>query len=319
MNFDDCKTLVIGGGGLIGSSLVPLLIESGRKVTVLGRNQNPNTILNPYKKYSCYKYISGSYLESELISGLIDSCDEIVHLVHHHPSKVSSNAIYSELIKNLIPNINLFREVALKEKKILFCSSGGAVYGEQMHPIMNEQHPTLPISNYGIAKLAIERYAHHFYKMFGLKYICIRPSNAFGIGQIPNTGQGFIATAVAAALSNSPINIYGPCGTVRDYIYVDDVASGILCALNNGKLSNTYNIGTGVGLNNLDIIEILKIIMGRKLADKLKVQHLDKRNFDVETNILDSSKLKNETGWMPTTNITTGLEKTYRWFEDNYK
>jgi UDP-glucose 4-epimerase len=160
----------------------------------------------------------------------------------------------------------------------------------------------------------LENYAHLYAKTHGLQFICIRPGNAYGIGQRPHVGQGFIATAIASAMCGEPIRIFGSIGTVRDYLYVTDLAAGVICALEKGRLLETYNLGSGVGYSNMDVIEAIAPLM-RTLGCEARVERLPERAFDVKTNVLDSTKLISDTGWKPKVEFAAGLQLTCEWLK----
>ncbi len=126
--------------------------------------------------------------------------------------------------------------MAVGVRRLLLVSSGGTVYGPPCTLPMAESHPTAPISPYGITKLTIDHYALMFHHTRGLPVVVVRPANAYGVQQRSRTGQGFLAAAIDAILSRREIEIFGDAGTIRDYIHVTDVASGILAALDFGEM-----------------------------------------------------------------------------------
>ncbi len=202
-------------------------------------------------------------------------------------------------------------------KKMVFVSSGGTVYGIAQSLPIREDHPTNPISPYGITKLTLEKYILMFNAMRGLPAVIARPSNAYGEEQQAFTGQGFIATAIKSILLRQTVDIFGPNGTVRDYLHVEDVARGIIAALDFGEPGGVYNIGSGIGLNNIEVLETIK-----PLADAygypVRINPLPERGFDVPTNVLDSAKLRNISGWFPETNFNDGIQRTWMGFlEEN--
>jgi UDP-glucose 4-epimerase len=218
----------------------------------------------------------------------------------------------ADLLQNLPPTVQLFSEAADMGVKLVFVSSGGTVYGEAIELPICEAHPTKPISPYGVTKLTLENYAYLYAATHGLKFVCVRPANAYGVGQRPFVGQGFVATAMASAMRDMPIKIFGQSGTIRDYLYVSDLASGIVSALQRGHLSETYNLGSGIGLSNLDVIELFKPLM-RKIDCEVQVENLPERTFDVRANMLDSTKLKTDTGWKQLIGIKEGIATTFDW------
>lgn len=304
------STLVIGGGGFIGAHLVPLLIGSGRQVTVLGRRPRPIHELPPGATY-----LAEDFGDIGAIRCLLDSHQEIIHLAYATVPNTSFENPLADLQENLPPTVRLFVEIAERGGRLVLVSSGGTVYGEARKLPICEEHPTHPISPYGVTKLTLENYARLYGVTHGLKYVCVRPSNAYGAGQRPFMGQGFITTAIASALKGMPVRIFGECGTVRDYLHVRDVAAGILAALERGRLSETYNLGSGIGYSNLQVLELLSPILTR-YGCRIVVEHLPERLFDVHANVLDSSRLSKDTDWFPLVGYQDGLEEKVDWLRE---
>ena len=298
------NTLVIGGAGYIGHHLVPQLIAAGRYVTVLGRSLTPR-----YELPAGSAYVSGDFSQLGLISRLLDTHQEVIHLAYATVPNTSFENPLGDLLQNLPPTVQLFSEAADRGVKLVLVSSGGTIYGEAEGLPIQETHPTKPISPYGVTKLTLENYAYLYAATHGLKYVCVRPANAYGVGQKPFAGQGFIATAMASAMKGIPIKIFGQHGTVRDYLYVSDLASGIVKALVRGHSSETYNLGSGIGLSNEEVIEILQPLM-REIGCKFQVVNLPERMFDVKVNVLDSTKLQMDTDWKPQVGFNEGLTMT---------
>ena len=305
------NTLVIGGGGYIGAYLVPMLIAKGRRVTVLGRSAKPR-----YALPEGTTYIADDFGRREIICNLLDRHQEIIHLAYATVPNTSFENPLADLLQNLPPTVQLFSEVADRGGKLVLISSGGTVYGEAVKLPICEDHPTRPISPYGVTKLTLENYARLYAVTHGLKFVCVRPANAYGVGQRPFVGQGFISTAIASAMRGQPIRIFGQDGTVRDYIYVSDLASGIMAALEFGKMSETYNLGSGVGLSNKEVIQILSPIM-KQMGFETMAEHLPERAFDVKANVLDSTKLQMHTGWKSRIGIQEGLRLTSEWIRNS--
>jgi UDP-glucose 4-epimerase len=301
------NTLVIGGAGYIGAHLIPGLLATDRKVTVLGRKSTP---LHELPQGA--RYISGDFAHTALISELLDQHDEVIHLAYATVPNTSFEYPLADMLQNLPPTVQLFSEAANRGIKLVLVSSGGTVYGEAIELPIREDHPTKPISPYGVTKLTLESYAHLYRMTHGLQCICVRPANAFGVGQRPFSGQGFISTAMASALCGQSIGIFGLRGTVRDYIYVSDLAAAIVKALEYGQVSETYNIGSGMGLSNMDVIEAMTPLIN-EIGFDLHIDHLPERIFDVKANVLDSTKLHEHTGWQPQVGFREGLLLTRDW------
>lgn len=303
----DSRTLVIGGGGYIGSYLIPALISSGRTITVLGRRDVSDVDIP-----QGVTYIKGDFSEKYLISKLLDEHEDVIHLAYATIPNTSYEDPLADLLQNLPPTVQLFSELAERQGRLVLVSSGGTVYGEAVSIPIREDHPTRPISPYGVTKLTLENYAQLYAVTHGLKYSCIRPANAYGAGQRPFVGQGFISTAMASAMRGRPIKIFGKTGTVRDYIYASDLAAGVISVLDKGRLSEIYNLGSGNGLSNMDVIKAMSPLM-EEIGVEISVEHLPERVFDVKTNILDSSKLQEHTGWEPVVDFDEGLIRTRDW------
>lgn len=307
------KTLVIGGAGYIGAHLLPQLIATGRHVTVLGRSSTPK-----YALPENTTYVSGDFCQRDLVGELLADHQEVIHLAYATVPNTSFDNPLGDLLQNLPPTVQLFSEAADRQVKLVLISSGGTVYGEANQLPIQETHQTKPISPYGVTKLTLENYAYLYAATHGLRFVCVRPGNAYGVGQRPFVGQGFISTAMASVMRGMPIKIFGQHGTVRDYLYVSDLASGIVNALEHGQLSETYNLGSGVGLSNADVIEAIKPLM-RKIGCDVQVESLPERAFDVKANVLDSTKLKEHTGWRPQVKLEDGLVRTYEWLRTTEK
>ena len=259
-------------------------------------------------------YVAGDFAQHELICGLLDTHQEVIHLAYATVPNTSFENPLADLLQNLPSTVQLFSEVADRGAKLVLVSSGGTIYGEAIELPIRETHPTRPISPYGVTKLTLENYAYLYAATHGLKFVCVRPSNAYGVGQRPFVGQGFVATAIASVMRGKPIKIFGRRGTIRDYLYVSDLASGIVNALERGHLSETYNLGSGIGLSNLDVIEVIKPLM-RETEYEVQLENLPVRAFDVKANVLDSTKLHADSGWKAQVGFYEGIVATYDWLK----
>ncbi len=304
---------VIGGCGFIGHHVVELLARQKKAITVIGRNPHPTRKLPPK-----VRYIAGDYGNPKLLSETFKNVDQIIDLAYTSVPKTSFDNPVKDILGNLPASVNLLEVASLFPiKKIIIVSSGGTIYGNADNLPIREDHPTNPISPYGITKLAVEKYAMMYHKIKGLPIVCVRPGNAFGEGQKPFVGQGFVATAIGSILEKREINIFGGHGTIRDFIYVKDLASAIVAALNCPS-GECYNIGTGIGQSNQAIIEMLaSITKSKDILSQIKI--LPARKFDVAVNILDSSKLHKETGWTPKVSLEKGLKLTWEHFKKHHK
>lgn len=301
------RTCVIGGGGFIGGYLVQSLVESGRDVLVLGRRTERPYALNAHAAYHSCDYSDRAKVRQYLID-----CDEIVDLAYSTVPQTSFDDPMFDLQSNLAPSVALLEEVIKLShlRRLVITSSGGTVYGPATRLPIIEEDRTAPISPYGITKLTIERYALMFHQLAGLSVTIVRPANAYGPGQKPFTGQGFIATAMGRILKRESVTIFGENGTIRDYVHVRDIASGLLCALEHGRAGEIYNLGSGVGRSNRDVLKAIE-----PLAESdglcIKIECAQPRGFDVPANVLSFGKLLNHTKWQPHMNFEASLAEMW--------
>ena len=300
------RCFVIGGTGFIGVHVTQLLAESGRDVMVLGRRKPSEVVLPPNVDYAC-----GDYSDRALLQKLLADTAEIVDLAYLTVPKTSFADPVYDILANLPASVGLLLEAATRpRRKVVLVSSGGTVYGVASRLPIAEDHPTRPVSPYGITKLAIENYAWMFHRASNLPVVVARPANAYGEGQRAQSGQGFIAAAIHAIATRSEIEVYGAEGTVRDYVHVRDIAAGIVAVLEHGAAGDAYNIGTGTGHSNLDVLRLLEpLAAGAGL--KVQVRMLPRRHFDVPANVLDSRKLTAVSGWRPAISLGDGLQQTW--------
>ena len=301
------RCCVIGGAGFLGRHVTTLLAASGREVTVLGRREQPAVALP-----AGVTYVSGDYGDRAALRAALREIDAVVDLAYSTVPRTSFEDPIFDITSNLPASVQLLQEAeAAGIRKVVLVSSGGTVYGVATNLPIGEDHPTNPLSPYGITKLTIEKYAGMFGATSGLPIVIVRPGNAYGEGQLASSGQGFIAAAMDATTRGEAVAVFGQHGTVRDYVHVADVASGIVATLDSGEPGEIYNVGTGVGRSNLDVLEELEPL-ARASGYELQVATLPPRTFDVPANVLDSRKLAAATGWKPAIDFPQGLERAWR-------
>ena len=301
------RTCVIGGGGFIGCYLVQALIKSGRDVVVLGRRSE-----RPQGLHDSSQYVACDYGDRNSLRRAISNCEEIIDLAYATVPQTSFVNPIFDLQANLAPTLSLLEEVRDhgKMRRLVITSSGGTVYGPVERLPIIEDDPTSPISPYGITKLTIEHYALMFHKLAALPVTIVRPANAYGGGQKPFTGQGFIATAIGHILQREPVVIFGENGTVRDYIHVKDVANGILGALEYGRVGEIYNLGSGVGRSNRDVLKAIEP-HAAKVGYDIKISPIEPRGFDVKANVLSFGKILSHAKWQPQVPFDEGIEEMW--------
>jgi UDP-glucose 4-epimerase len=300
------RILVMGGLGFIGSHLSRLLLEKGYQVRIFD------------KLYGSYNLIADIQDRVEIEEGDAERPEDIlrslsdinvaVDLIHTTVPGVSMLDPSYDVQTNVVSHTNwlpLLHHTRLK--KIIYISSGGTVYGIPQNNPITEDHPTDPISSYGITKLAIEKYTAMYSKMHGIDYIICRPANVYGEGQHLHIGQGVIGVFLDQCLKKQPIEIWGDGTVSRDYIYVADMVQAIVQLIAHQGVSKVFNISSGIGYSLNDITTIIR----NDLQIPVKVNYVKSRKFDVPVNILDSSRLMRETGWKPQTVLAIGIRRVY--------
>jgi UDP-glucose 4-epimerase len=304
------KIAIVGGSGFIGFHLSKELIRRKKEVF----NFDINTSNNLDEVF----FIDISKTSFDELVYHFSLMDCIIDLAYTTNPKTSFDDPVVDIIENL-PNTVKLLSIANQLpniKRFLFVSSGGTVYGNTGSKLIKESHMNSPISPYGITKLAIEKYGLMYYHTNNLPFVVARPSNAYGIGQKANTGQGFIRYAIDCILNDKEITIFGNKGTIRDYIYVTDISSALADIIEHSESGEVYNIGTGIGKSNLDIVNILRPL-SKNIGKEIKINHLPLRNFDVLNNVLDCRKLKEISDWSPVIDIKSGIKMTWDWVLNN--
>ena len=302
------KCAVLGGAGFIGSHLAERLLAAGHAVRVFGLH-DPGPA-SGYPRHRDIEWMSGDFLDREHVSKAIAGCDAAFHLVSTTLPKSSNENPISDVESNIIGTLRLLD--AWKHEgggKVVFVSSGGTVYGVPRTVPIGEEHPTCPISSYGVTKLTIEKYLELYRVLHGVDYCVLRLSNPYGERQRVESGQGAVTTFLYRAHRNEPIEIWGDGSVVRDYLYVGDVAEALVRALSYKGQHRIINIGSGVGRDLNQIVSAIERVIGRPLERR----HLPGRNFDVPANVLNISLARSELGWQPATSFEEGLVRTLRW------
>ena len=306
------RTLVVGGGGFIGSHLVRFLVADGRRqVRVIGRRDRPAYGLPPE-----VEYIRADAADVVEMESLLKDADEVIDLAYGSVPKTSYDDPVQDLLSNLPATVSLLKKASeCSLRRFLLVSSGGTVYGNASRLPIDEFHATNPVSPYGITKLAAEKYAFLFQRLSSLPLVVARPSNPYGPFQYGRLSQGFIGAALHATAGRQKVTVFGDRGTVRDYIYVEDLARGLIAALEHGQIGEAYNIGTGIGYDNRAVLDEIDLVV-REDGYSVECEHRAYRAFDVAENVLSSARLTYLSGWRPQIDLHTGLKATWQWAKE---
>jgi UDP-glucose 4-epimerase len=299
---------VLGGLGFMGSHICRELLREGNRVRVFDKLYTSHELVADIEHD--LEIVEGDMSRSSDVLAAIADAETLVHLIHTTRPGSSMEDPAFDISSNVAANASwLMRLNETKVRRILFVSSGGTVYGNPQTIPIDENHPTNPVCSYGIAKLAIEKYIAMYASMYGLDYCLLRPSNVYGEGQRLNVGQGIIGVLADRALRGENLEIWGTGENLRDYLHVDDLVSALMALLSYRGPHRAFNIASSEGRSVVEIVSLLT----EYLKMRPEVIYKPDRGFDVPANVLDSSRLREETGWQPKVDLSEGIARTVDW------
>ena len=300
------KCVLLGGAGFLGSHLAECLLAAGHEVRIFDR-QAPAP-RDGFPRQQEIEWVSGDFLKQTDVLGAITGCEAIFHLVSTVvPGPSNANPVAEEAdVRGAQGLLEAWRREP--DARIVFVSSGGTVYGVPRSVPIPEDHPTHPISAYGVTKLAIEKLLERCHAAHGLAWRALRVANAYGERQRTWSGQGAVGTFLSRARRGEPIEIWGDGRVIRDYVYAGDIARALVRAAEYRGEHRIFNIGSGVGLDLNELASAVERVLGRPVERR----YLPGRAFDVPANVLDIRLARAELGWEPVTSFEDGLARTLR-------
>jgi nucleoside-diphosphate-sugar epimerase len=321
--FSDSRVLITGGAGMIGSTIARLLVEQGAEVTVVdallpafGGNR-----FNLRDIFDRIVFVKGDIRNLERVKEWVDGADYVFSLAAQVSYVDSNHDPLLDLDINCRGHVNLLLALSQinRRAKVVFTSSR-FVYGSIDYNPVDESHPFNCLSIYGIHKLAGEKYYRFYHDAHGLDTVSLRIANPYGPRQqMKHSKYGIVNWFIRLALEGKPLTVFGEGRQKRDYIFVEDVAEGILsAALAPETAGQVYNLGTGVGTPFIDMVRLVgETIPGTD------IQHLPwpQDRYFVETGdfIADITKLQAATGWAPQVSLREGIEKTVDYYRQHWK
>jgi UDP-glucose 4-epimerase len=301
------RVLVTGGGGFIGSHVAEELLSRGHEVAVVdnlssGRRKNVPD--------------GARFYEMDIRSG----CDEAFE--GFAPQALSHQAAQMDVRRSVLEpdfdaQVNVIGTVRLLQNcvkhdvgKVVFASTGGAIYGEQESFPAAEDHPQYPVSPYGVSKLAGERYLHFYNAQYGLSYAALRYANVYGPRQDPHGEAGVVAIFCGNLVGGRTSIINGTGEQTRDYVYVEDVVRANVLALENDVPPGAYNVGTAIETSVNRLYEILLEVSGKDLPPV----HGPAKPGEQLRSSVDPTLVSRVLGWCPEMGLTNGLNETLHFF-----
>jgi UDP-glucose 4-epimerase len=306
------KVLVTGGAGFIGSHLVDRLVLEGHEAVVVdnlatGKRKNINRAARFYK----------SDIQSWRLERVFrnERPNVVMHLAAQMDVRKSVEDPMFDAQVNVLGTLNVLQQ-AVKHgvRKVIFSSSGGAIYGDQEIYPAPETHLMKPLSPYGLSKLCGEQYLFYFQRVSGVQAVSLRYANVYGPRQDPEGEAGVVAIFIQKLLNNEQAVINGNGRQTRDFVFVDDVVEANL-AMMGQETQGTYNVGTGVETSINDLFRILV----QHTGSTCKEIHGPAKKGEQARSVTDSTKLRQDVSWEPKADLSEGLKKTVEYFRERVR
>ena len=302
------KVLVTGGAGFIASHVVDAYIERGHEVVIVD-DLSSGQLENVNEKAEL------------LVADLRDpaTIDKLrgrgFDLVNHHAAQIDVRVSVADpgadAELNIVAALRLFQAMVDDGvKRFLFASSGGAAYGEPAYAPQDEQHPVLPISPYGCAKLAIDQYLHFYRTVYGVRATSLRYANVYGPRQRKDGEAGVVAIFAGALMDGTPVRINGTGEQTRDYVLVEDVVRANMAA-SELDTDGIFNVGTGVETSVNQLYDALRDAMGIHA----KAEFAPAKAGEQMRSVLDGSKLRKLANLPEPVSLKEGLRRTVEWLK----
>jgi UDP-glucose 4-epimerase len=310
------RTLVTGGAGFIGSTLVDRLLAEGHAVDVVD-DLSTGTLANLTDARSDRRHDLRVHQidirSSEVVDLIARRRPEVVfHLAAQADVRVSVERPVFDAGINVLGSLNVLEGArAAGTRKVVFASSGGTIYGDPdpSELPVRESHPQVPLSPYGVAKKAVGDYLAAYRSLHGLEFTALALANVYGPRQDPHGEAGVVAIFTRLLLSGEPCTIYGDGGQTRDFVYVDDVVDAFVQAATRGD-GLLCNIGTGV---ETSVSALHAAIAARVGRDGAEVVRAPERPGELRRSALAPGRAAIHLGWKPWTGLEEGVAEVVRW------
>jgi UDP-glucose 4-epimerase len=302
------RVLVTGGAGFIGSHLVDALVSRGDEVTIL----DDLSAGRPGRMDERVPLHKVSVVEADQVEAIAADCapELICHLAAQIDVRASVSQPSADAQANVVGTVNVLEAARAVGARMLFCSTGGALYGRDAPIPSLEDVLPLPESPYGVAKHCAEQYVMLYNRLHGTGHTVLRLANVYGPRQDPAGEAGVVAIFCAQVVAGERPTIFGDGRQTRDYVYIGDAVNAFLAAADRGR-PGIWNIGSGVEVSVLELARVISEVAGRPV-DPL---FAPPRRGELLRSALASERASRDLGWAATTPLPVGVARVYRWIE----
>lgn len=306
------RCLVLGANGFIGSHLVDSLVGRGERVRAFDRFGGDTSKFISDENIEIFP---GDFLNKSDLSGALKDVDYVFHFISTTTPATAENDPLIDIETNVRMSIELLQECVVHQvKKVVFASTGGAIYGDSDGGPLSESTLTQPVSPYAIGKLTIEHYLRYFKRKHGLDSVVFRISNPYGERQSLVSRQGVIPIFLQHIYKNEPVMILGDGTMVRDYLYVKDVARLISSVFQSAQRP-VYNLGSGIGVSVNNLLDVIKSVTQKEV----KIDYQPKPPTFLEKVVLDTTTFKNEFNAAPEVSLEKGIKLTWEYVSREHR
>ena len=299
--------IILGAAGFIGTSLTLQLAQNPEDhITLVDSDLSYFETISSFGFKNITIRVS-SFQNDTSFTDLFDGQDIVYHLFSTTMPTTSNQHIPQEFLSNVVTTMNMLEACThCNVKRVVFISSGGAVYGKDAICPISEDTVALPITSYGLQKINIEQTLYLYHYMYGLDYRIIRLANPYGPYQRPNGKLGAITTFIYKALHHEDIIVYGDGSVVRDFIYIDDAIKAVINVANGTNDTKLFNVGSGKGTSINQILDLIQ----STLDMHLNIVYRESRKVDVPVNYLDISRYESIYGKLNLISLEDGIRRT---------
>jgi UDP-glucose 4-epimerase len=313
------RVLVTGGAGFIGSHVCDLFLERGWSVDAVDNLSSGKRARVPEAATLHILDVRSPEAAALVTDGEFDA---IVHLAGQIDVRTSVEDPTLDASINVLGTVNILeavrRSAGVKKTRFVFSSTGGAVYGDHVHPPHIEATQKEPDSPYAISKLAAEYYMSYYARLHGMNTVAMRFANVYGPRQDPHGEAGVVAIFCGRILEDRPLKIFGDGAQTRDYVHVGDVAEAVFrgathTVANARRVDDrAFNVGTGTGTSVVELATAMLRVSNGKSA----IEYAPARLGELMHSSLKVDKIHRELGWTPRWSLDEGLADTFNWFAE---